>query len=202
LIQFGFHLKAHYLLTALHRQYLQGLPIMLVSAKSNLVTPLPKRPGEDPTAEAAAGLQSVMTQALQNNEQAQASTQVEESATQLATQQVNEATRISDNVDEAFAKTRVGLQVTPAPLPDEVKDRIGDGSATAEFKDYMSKTPEQRMRDAILREMGLTQEEIDQMPPEKQQAIGEEIAERLLDKAKLAQVETDQRNGEITSQPL
>jgi hypothetical protein len=173
---------------------------MLVSAKSNLVTPLPKRPGEDPTAEAAAGLQSVMTQALQNNEQAQASTQVEESATQLATQQVNEATRISDNVDEAFAKTRVGLQVTPAPLPDEVKDRIGDGSATAEFKDYMSKTPEQRMRDAILREMGLTQEEIDQMPPEKQQAIGEEIAERLLDKAKLAQVETDQRNGEITSQ--
>jgi hypothetical protein len=58
------------------------------------------------------------------------------------------------------------------------------------------------MRDAILREMGLTQEEIDQMPPEKQQAIGEEIAERLLDKAKLAQVETDQRNGEITSQPL
>jgi hypothetical protein len=202
LIQFGFHLKAHYLLNALHRQYLQGLPIMLVSAKSNLVTPLPKRPGEDPTAEAAAGLQSVMTQALQNNEQAQASTQVEESATQLATQQVNEATRISDNVDEAFAKTRVGLQVTPAPLPDEVKDRIGDGSATAEFKDYMSKTPEQRMRDAILREMGLTQEEIDQMPPEKQQAIGEEIAERLLDKAKLAQVETDQRNGEITSQPL
>ncbi|GAB6407690.1 hypothetical protein [Pseudomonas sp. MHK4] len=175
---------------------------MLVSAKSNLVTPLPKRPGEDPTAEAAAGLQSVMTQALQNNEQAQASTQVEESATQLATQQVNEATRISDNVDEAFAKTRVGLQVTPAPLPDEVKDRIGDGSATAEFKDYMSKSPEQRMRDAILREMGLTQEEIDQMPPEKQQAIGEEIAERLLDKAKLAQVETDQRNGEITSQPL
>lgn len=173
---------------------------MLVSAKSNLVTPLPKRPGEDPTAEAAAGLQSVMTQALQNNEQAQASTQVEESATQLATQQVNEATRISDNVDEAFAKTRVGLQVTPAPLPDEVKDRIGDGSATAEFKDYMSKSPEQRMRDAILREMGLTQEEIDQMPPEKQQAIGEEIAERLLDKAKLAQVETDQRNGEITSQ--
>jgi hypothetical protein len=200
LIQFGFHLKAHYLLTALHRQYLQGLPIMLVSAKSNLVTPLPKRPGEDPTAEAAAGLQSVMTQALQNNEQAQASTQVEESATQLATQQVNEATRISDNVDEAFAKTRVGLQAASAPLPDEVKDRIGDGSATAEFKDYMSKTPEQRMRDAILREMGLTQEEIDQMPPEKQQAIGEEIAERLLDKAKLAQVETDQRNGEITSQ--
>ena len=175
---------------------------MLVSAKSNLVTPLPKRPGEDPTAEAAAGLQSVMTQALQNNLQAQTtqtSTQVEESATHLATQQVNEATRISDNVDEAFAKTRVGLQATSAPLPDDVKDRIGDGSATAEFKDYMSKTPEQRMRDAILQEMGLTQEEIDQMPPEKQQAIGEEIAQRVREKAQMAAAEKDQRRGEHTS---
>ncbi|CAI8997352.1 MULTISPECIES: hypothetical protein [Pseudomonas] len=178
---------------------------MLVSAKLNLVTPLPKRPGEDSVAEAAAGLQSVMTQALQNNVQAQttqASTQVEESATQLATQQVSEASRISDNVDEAFAKTRVGLQATSAPLPDEVKDRIGDGSATSAFKDYMSKTPEQRMRDAILEEMGLTQEQIDQMPPEKQQAIGEEIAERLLDKAKLAQTEKAQYSGEITQQQM
>jgi hypothetical protein len=175
---------------------------MLVSAKLNLVTPLPKRPGEDPTAEAAAGLQSVMTQALQNNLQAQTtqtSTQVEESATHLATQQVNEATRISDNVDEAFAKTRVGLQATSAPLPDDVKDRIGDGSATAEFKDYMSKTPEQRMRDAILQEMGLSQEEIDQMPPEKQQAIGEEIAQRVREKAQMAAAEKDQRKGEHTS---
>jgi hypothetical protein len=175
---------------------------MLVSAKSNLVTPLPKRPGEDPTAEAAAGLQSVMTQALQNNllaQTTQTSTQVEESATQLSTQQVNEATRISDNVDEAFAKTRVGLQATSAPLPDDVKDRIGDGSATAEFKDYMSKTPEQRMRDAILQEMGLTQEEIDQMPPEKQQAIGEEIAQRVREKAQMAAAEKDQRRGEHTS---
>jgi hypothetical protein len=174
---------------------------MLVSAKLNLATPLPKRPGEDPTAEAAAGLQSIMTQALQNNVQAQttqASTQVEGSATQLATQQVSEAARISDNVDEAFAKTRVGLQATYAPLPDDVKDRIGDGSATAEFKDYMGKPPEQRMRDAILQEMGLTQEEIDQMPPEKQQAIGEEIAQRLLDKAQMAEAEKNQRQGEKT----
>ena len=175
---------------------------MLVSANLNLVTPLPKRPGEDPTAEAAAGLQSVMTQALQNNLQAQTtqtSTQVEESATHLATQQVNEATRISDNVDEAFAKTRVGLQATSAPLPEDVKDRIGDASATADFKDYMSKTPEQRMRDAILQEMGLSQEEIDQMPPEKQQAIGEEIAQRVREKAQMAAAEKDQRKGEHTS---
>ncbi|MDD0998261.1 hypothetical protein D3C84_699330 [compost metagenome] len=165
---------------------------MLVSAKSNLVAPIPKRPGEDPTAEAAAGLQSVMAQALQNHVQTQttqAGTQVQESATQVATQQVSEAAKVSDNVDEAFAKTRVNLQAVYAPLPDDVKDRVGSGSATDEFKDYMSKTPEQRIRDAILEEMGLTQEEVDAMPPEKQQAIGEEIAQRMEDKMKMAKAE-------------
>jgi len=172
---------------------------MLVSAKSNLLTPLPKRPGEDPTAEAAAGLQSVMAQALQNNVQAQttqATTQVQESATQQATQQVSEATKVSDNVDEAFAKTRVGLQAVYAPLPDDVKDRFKTGSAADEFKDYMSKTPEQRIRDAILQEMGLTQEEVDQMPPEKQQAIGEEIAQRMQEKAEIAKAEKEQESGD------
>ncbi|WP_077047203.1 hypothetical protein [Pseudomonas sp. KK4] len=168
---------------------------MLVSAKQNLVTPLPKRPGEDPTTEAAAGLQSAMAQALQNNVQSQ-TTQVQESATQQATQQVSEATKISDNVDEAFAKTRVNLQAVNAPLPDDVKDRIKDGSATAEFKDYMSKTPEQRLRDSILKEMGLTQEEVDQMPPEKQEAIGEEIAQRMQDKAEIAKAEKAQQSGD------
>lgn len=173
---------------------------MLVSAKPNLVTPLPKRPGEDPTAEAAAGLQGAMAQALQNNVQAQTvqtSAQVQESATQQATQQVSETQRISDNVDEAFAKTRVGLQMVEGKLPDDIKNRIGTGSATDEFKDYMSKTPEQRMRDAILEEMGLTQEEIDNMPPQKQQAIGQEIAQRMEDKAKMAKVEKEnERNGD------
>lgn len=166
---------------------------MLVSAKSNLVTPLPKRPGEDPTADAVAGLQAGMTQALQNTVQARV--QVEESATQVATQQVSEAAKVSDNVDEAFAKTRVNLQAVYAPLPDDIKDRINTGSAAEAFKDYMSKTPEQRMRDAILEEMGLTQEEIDAMPPEKQQAIGEAIAQRMEDKLKLARVEqANERN--------
>ncbi|NUU35021.1 hypothetical protein [Pseudomonas sp. C2B4] len=172
---------------------------MLVSAKLNLVTPLPKRPGEDPTAEAAAGLQSVMTQALQNNVQAQttqATTQVQESATQLATQQVSETTRISDNVDEAFAKTRVGLQMVEGKLPDDVVKRLGGGESAADaFKEYMSKTPEQRMRDAILEEMGLTQEEVDAMPPEQQKKVGEEIAQRMEDKRELAEAEKAQKDG-------
>lgn len=169
---------------------------MLVSAnKQSLMTPIPKKPGEDPTAEAAAGLQGAMLQTLQNNVQAQTA-QVQKSATQNATQQVSEASKISDNVDEAFAKTRVGLQATNAPLPADAKSKFSGGTATDAFKEYMSKTPEERMQEAILEEMGLTKEEVEQMPPEQQQAVAKEMAERMQDKIKLAQAEKENGGSE------
>jgi hypothetical protein len=167
---------------------------MLVNAKQPLIIHLPKQVNDDATATAAAGLQSglhgAMLQTLQNQSQlqsAQTASTVQASATQIATQQVSEATRISDNVDEAFAKTRVGLQST------ETSDatKTTGTSATDEFKDYMSKSPEQRLRDSILQSMGITEDDIKAMPPEKQLAIGKEIAERLQDKMKLAQAEKD-----------
>ncbi len=163
---------------------------MLVSAnKQSLMTPILKKPGEDPTAEAAAGLQSVMLQ-RQGNVQP-LSAQVQNSATQNATRQVSEASKISDNVDEAFAKTRVGLQLTNAPLPTDAQGKFSGGTATDAFKEYMSKTPEERMQDAILEEMGLTKEEVSQMSPEQQQAVAKEMAERMQDKVKLAQAEKE-----------
>ncbi|QYY80739.1 hypothetical protein [Pseudomonas germanica] len=164
---------------------------MLISAKQQQIIHLPKALNDDATTTAAAGLQGglhgAMLQTLQNQTQAQtaeANAKVQDSATQIATQQVSEATRISDNVDEAFAKTRVNLQSTDATSTSAT-------SATDEFKDYMSKTPEQRLRDSILQSMGLTEDDIKAMPPEKQLAIGKEIAERLQDKMKLAQAEKD-----------
>lgn len=164
---------------------------MLVSAKQQQIIHLPKQLNDDATSTAAAGLQGglhgAMLQTLQNQTQAQATdatAKVQDSATQIATQQVAEATRISDNVDEAFAKTRVNLQSTDATT-------TSAKSATDEFKDYMSKTPEQRLRDSVLQSMGLTEDDIKAMPPEKQLAIGKEIAERLQDKMKLAQSEKD-----------
>ncbi|MCL6700573.1 hypothetical protein [Pseudomonas sp. T1.Ur] len=162
---------------------------MLVSAKQQaMILPL-KRPGEDPTAEAASGLQGAALQALRDNIQAQATqgtTQVQESLTGQATQQVNAATTISDNVDEAFAKTRVQLQTAASSASEDAS------AALAEFKDYMSKTPEERLRDSILEEMGITEEEYEAMPPEKQLAVGQEIAQRMQDKTAMAQVEKAQ----------
>lgn len=163
---------------------------MLISAKQQQIIHLPKALNDDATSTAAAGLQGglhgAMLQTLQSQTQAQTA-KVQDSATQIATQiatqQVSEATRISDNVDEAFAKTRVGLQSTDTT--------VAAKTATDEFRDYMSKTPEQRLRDSILQEMGLTEDDIKAMPPEKQLAIGKEIAERLQEKVKLAQAEKD-----------
>ncbi|CAH0313156.1 hypothetical protein [Pseudomonas mediterranea] len=165
---------------------------MLVSAKQQaMILPL-KRPGEDPTADAASGLQSAALQALRDNVQAQASqgsAQVQESITRQATQQVNAATAISDKVDEAFAKTRVQLQTVAAQ---DAPARQTESSALKDFKDYMNKTPEERLRDAILAEMGISEEEYAAMPPEKQLAVGQEIAQRMQDKAAMAQVEKAQ----------
>lgn len=184
---------------------------MLVSAQQNLVTPLfLKKPGEDPTAEAAAGLQgglqAALMQNVQNNIQLQNSKEagnVQAAVSKQSTEQVNAATKISDNVDEAFAKTRVELQATYAPLPEGTKERIGtSGSATQDFKDWMAKTPEQRIHDAILEEMGLTEEDIAQMPPEKQKAIGEEIAQRMQDKAAIAKTEQAQESGDPSKAPV
>lgn len=164
---------------------------MLISAKQQQIIHLPKALNDDATSTAAAGLQGglhgAMLQTLQNQTQAQtaeATAKVQDSATQIATQQVSEATRISDNVDEAFAKTRVNLQATDATT-------VAGKSATDEFKDYMSKTPEQRLRDKILDELGITEEDIKTMPPEKQLVIEKQIGERVKDEMKMAQIEKD-----------
>ncbi|MDB5995563.1 MAG: hypothetical protein JWP42_2699 [Pseudomonas sp.] len=173
---------------------------MLVSANQILLTPLPKKPGDDPTADAAAGLQgglqATLMQSVQNNLQLQNlknEGKVQAGVSQLTTEQVNAANKISDNVDEAFAKTRVALQATDTTTA----PKADDSTAMADFKDYMSKTPEQRLRDSILKEMGITEEDLKAMPPEKQLAIGKEIAERLQDKMKLAQAEKE--NGGSSS---
>ena len=45
--------------------------------------------------------------------------------------------------------------------------------------DYMKKSPEQHMRDAILKKMGLTEEDLNAMPPEKRAGIEHEIADKI-----------------------
>ena len=55
-------------------------------------------------------------------------------------------------------------------------------TAAQELEEYLKKTPAQHMRDAILKEMGLTEDDLAAMPPEKRQAVEDTIAAKIKEK--------------------
>jgi TPP-dependent pyruvate/acetoin dehydrogenase alpha subunit len=88
----------------------------------------------------------------------------------------------ADNIDAAFAKTRVQLQATTAtPSATDVPKTDATSSARSDFTDYMKKSPAERIREQLLKEQGLTEEEVKNLPQEKQDAISKEVAARLKD---------------------
>jgi hypothetical protein len=52
-------------------------------------------------------------------------------------------------------------------------------SATDEFLACMEKTPEERMRANILKSLGLTEEELESLPPERRQAVEDKIKDLI-----------------------
>ncbi|WJN59875.1 hypothetical protein [Pseudomonas sp. SO81] len=99
--------------------------------------------------------------------------------------------------EEAFAKLRVNLQnraesdgVESGVSQGRLSESLGDEDpAVKAFREYMAMTPAEKMRDAILKELGLTEEEIDALPPERQEAIEKQIAERMQQRAELQAAE-------------
>jgi hypothetical protein len=55
-------------------------------------------------------------------------------------------------------------------------------SAADEFLAMMKKTPEERLRDNILKSMGLTEDELEGMPPEQRKAVEAKIQEMIKEK--------------------
>ncbi|MDD0842274.1 hypothetical protein [Pseudomonas sp. Gutcm_11s] len=107
--------------------------------------------------------------------------------------------------EESFAKLRINLQnraeadgIESSVSQGKLSESLGDEDpAVKAFREYMAMTPAEKMRDAILKEMGLTEEEIDAMPPEKQEAIEKQIAERMQQRAELqaAKEQEEKSNG-------
>ncbi|MQU06058.1 hypothetical protein [Pseudomonas helleri] len=97
----------------------------------------------------------------------------------------------ADNVNAAFAKTRVMLQASASST-----GTATNTSATDEFKDYMSKSPAQRIREQLLKEMGLTEDDFKAMPPEKQQAITDQITALMQQKEAIKQAAAQQQVAE------
>ncbi|MFL9672814.1 hypothetical protein ACXUPC_10895 [Pseudomonas marginalis] len=139
---------------------------MLVNNNTQAVSPLQKitRPDMDPANAAASTLYSGALQAAQ------------QSVTLPAAQK--DLDKAGDRIDEAFAKTRVQLQASTAATT-ATTDVPATSSARADFTDYMSKTPAERIREQLLKEQGLTEADVQNMSQEKQDAISKQVAERL-----------------------
>lgn len=76
---------------------------------------------------------------------------------------------------------QAGGSSTPAKSTEnKVSHKPTSQMTPAEYlADYVRKTPEQHMRDAILEQMGLTEEELAAMPPDKRAAIEHTIEEKI-----------------------
>lgn len=145
---------------------------MLVNNNTQAVSTVQqlKRPDMDPANAAASALYSGALQTAQQN-------------ITVPTAQ-KELDKASDRIDEAFAKTRVQLQAT-APNSDVPTTSVA-GSARSEFTDYMTKTPAERIRDQLLKERGLTLEQLNALPVEEQNAFAKEVSERLQQQQQVA----------------
>lgn len=77
-------------------------------------------------------------------------------------------------------------------------------SATDQFLELMKKSPEERLRDSILKSLGLTEDDLNAMAPEKRKMIEEMIAERIKDQitpidgeVDLKSLDPDQLTGQL-----
>ena len=138
---------------------------MLVNNNTQAVSTVQqiKRPDMDPANAAASALYSGALQAAQ------------QSVTVPAAQK--ELDKATDRIDEAFAKTRVQLQTSASAS--DVPATSATSGARADFTDYMSKTPAERIREQLLKEQGLTEADVQNMSQEKQDALSKQVAERL-----------------------
>lgn len=85
------------------------------------------------------------------------------------------------------AETLLAAQTSDArteknPVAELAKSNGGSSEAREAFKDYMSKTPEERWTDAELRRRGMTREEFEALPPEEREAVMQDIQEALKDR--------------------
>jgi hypothetical protein len=67
-------------------------------------------------------------------------------------------------------------------------------AARQAFDDYAKKTPAEKMRDAILGSMGLTEEQLEAMPPKERQALEAKIREMMKQKIEEA-IEKKDKTG-------
>jgi len=94
----------------------------------------------------------------------------------------------ADAMKKAAATAGAAKESEPEKTASEIaQEKAAKKEAThkallAELHDYVNKSPAEHIRDAILKELGLTEEDLAAMPPEKRKAMEELINERVREK--------------------
>lgn len=78
----------------------------------------------------------------------------------------------------------------------ELHSEKKESTAVKDFLEYMDKTPEERWREKILADMGLTEESLKELPAEEQQKIEEKIREIIEAKTKEG-IEEERRKNQV-----
>jgi hypothetical protein len=81
---------------------------------------------------------------------------------------------VLESAKQNLAQAQKGNGESPKSAPAAVTK-----TAAQELEEFLRKTPIQHMRDAILKEMGLTEDDLKHMPPDKRAAIEDAIADRI-----------------------
>lgn len=86
---------------------------------------------------------------------------------------------VNFSVDALLALQDAGApaSASAAAEPSEPAEEPSGPSAADQFLDYMKKTPEERLRDKILKALGVTEEDIKSMSPDERVALEEKIEE-------------------------
>jgi hypothetical protein len=84
------------------------------------------------------------------------------------------------------------LNGLPAAGGSAVANQIGARTPADDFLEYARMTPAERIRAAVLDELGITEEELENMSPEARKAMEKQIAERTKEKVEQA---TEKRTG-------
>jgi TPP-dependent pyruvate/acetoin dehydrogenase alpha subunit len=90
------------------------------------------------------------------------------------------------------------LSVSSYDLPKSLSGNVKAASGKtpeAEFLEFAKKTPAEHIRDAMLKKLGLSQEEFDNMDSASQKAVTEQITAEI---KKQIEASGDKRTGQIT----
>ncbi|MBA6137319.1 hypothetical protein ACF8R4_10430 [Pseudomonas sp. FYR_2] len=106
-------------------------------------------------------------------------------ASNATAQQGSENTSQQDAEDareEAFAKLKLQLQNPGTSIgPSADASTEVTSSARQAFHDFMSKSPAEMIKEKLLRELGLTEDDYNALPPEKKELVDQQIAQRMKD---------------------